>query len=538
MLLLCFYINVLFVFMKKIRLFLLGLVVAMSGTAKEVSQSEASAVAIRLMQQKDISVESVKSIMPVYNSGVKAYYVINFAPQGWALISADDMSNPLIGYSEKSEYQITRVPDNAKMWLEEYGKQVVENSKLNGIQARGWIETETIEPMAVSVGKIEPIISVYWNQGSPYNKYCPSNSSGTAVVGCVAVSMAQAMSVAQYPERPNGYCAYVSSNFGDVACNYDAEPTYNWSNILSGANGKDDVARLLWHCGVSVKMDYGIDGSGTQNSYIVNALKTYFSYPNSVTYYSRDAINSNTTWKDLILTELSEGRAICYSGADLTKGYGHAFNLDGYDGSAYFHINWGWGGYGDGWFTIDNLQDSQIGANYTAQHGMVIGIRAPSENPTDITLSNTSVSENQPTGTIVGEVTVVSEASNPSYTYKVQGKKTLFGYAKVPFEVVDGNLVTTEVISASDYADSVTGATSCSVTIIATNTVSGASVSRTFTIEIKPSAGIDDVIYNDNSPAEYYNLHGVRINNTDLTPGIYVKRQGNKFSKVLINANI
>lgn len=521
--------------MKKIGLLLFGLSVALLGMAKEVSQNEASAVAIRLMQQKDISIESVKSIMPVYNSGVKAYYVINFTPQGWALISADDMSNPLIGYSEKSEYQVTCIPENAKIWMDGYGKQVVENAKLKGAQAKGWTTTETIEPMAVSVGKIEPLISVYWNQGNPYNKYCPSNSNGRAVVGCVAVSMAQAMSVMQYPERPKGYYAYVSSNYGDVACNYDAEPAYNWSNILSGANNKDDVARLLWHCGVSVKMDYGVDGSGTQNSYIANALKTYFSYPNSVTYYSRDAVNSNSTWKDLILTELSEGRAICYNGADLTKGYGHAFNLDGYDGSAYFHINWGWGGYGDGWFTIDNLQDSQIGANYTAQHGMVIGIRAPSEAPTDITLSNKSVSENQPAGTIVGAVTVVSEAVNPSYTYKVQGKKTLFGYSKVPFDVVDGNLVTTEIITASDYADTVTGATSCVVTITATNNATNASVSRTFTIEIKPSAGIEDVIYNENnSPIEYYNIQGIKINSENLKPGIYIKRYGDKTSKVYV----
>lgn len=47
------------------------------------------------------------------------------------------------------------------------------------------------------------------------------------------------------------------------------------------------------------------------------------------------------------------------------------------------------------------------------------------------------------------------------------------------------------------------------------------------------TGGIDDVIANDeNAPVEYFNLQGVRVENPQ--PGIYVKRQGNKVSKVVI----
>jgi hypothetical protein len=113
--------------------------------------------------------------------------------------------------------------------------------------------------------------------------------------------------------------------------NYDKEPAYNWNNILSGANDRDDVARLLWHCGVAVKMNYGTDGSGTQTSYIPAALQRNFSYPNSVKFYSRKDF-SNSDWNDLILNELKAGRAVAYSGYDPKKSYGHCFNLDGYNG--------------------------------------------------------------------------------------------------------------------------------------------------------------------------------------------------------------
>lgn len=51
------------------------------------------------------------------------------------------------------------------------------------------------------------------------------------------------------------------------------------------------------------------------------------------------------------------------------------------------------------------------------------------------------------------------------------------------------------------------------------------------------SAGIADVtVDNDsNAPIEYYNINGVRVNNDNLTPGIYIRRQGSKATKVAIH---
>lgn len=48
------------------------------------------------------------------------------------------------------------------------------------------------------------------------------------------------------------------------------------------------------------------------------------------------------------------------------------------------------------------------------------------------------------------------------------------------------------------------------------------------------SAGVEDVIVEDNSnaPVEYYNLQGIRVNNP--VKGIYIKKQGTKTSKVLV----
>lgn len=439
---------------KRIILFLLCTVFAWGMTnAEKVNQGTAEMAAAKAMK-KYVSGFSgnVRSVSAVTYQGTPAYYVVNFAPQGWVLVSADDAVIPILGYSPTGHFETMNQPINIQGWLTNYADEIVRTAQQTSVgRHKDWKELDNGSVASRAAGdKVSPLIKVTWNQGSPYNKYCPSDASGRAVVGCVAVAMAQAMSVAQYPERPVGSYSYASSKYGNMYINYDKEPVYNWNDILSGANGKDDVARLLWHCGVSIDMDYNPDGSGTQTSYIPKALKRNFSYPESVTYYSRSSYTGD--WKALIVNELQAGRAVCYSGADLTKGYGHCFNLDGYDGNNMFHVNWGWGGQNDGYFPLDGLKDATMDMDYTAQQGVVVGIRPPSDKPSDIFLSSTTVKENQPVGTVVAEVTVSSEATNPVYEYSLRGSysEILHDYIKVPFTIENNQLKTTEVLKTSE----------------------------------------------------------------------------------------
>lgn len=47
--------------------------------------------------------------------------------------------------------------------------------------------------------------------------------------------------------------------------------------------------------------------------------------------------------------------------------------------------------------------------------------------------------------------------------------------------------------------------------------------------------GIEDIVTdNSNAPVEYYNLQGIRVNGNNLTPGIYVRRQGSEVVKILV----
>jgi len=195
-------------------------------------------------------------------------------------------------------------------------------------------------------------------------------------------------------------------------------------------------------------MEYSSTGSGTQTTYIPAALKTYYKYPNSVVSYSRGSYSGN--WEDLIKNELYHGRAVVYSGNDGLGNPGHAFNLDGFDGNSMYHINWGWGGANNGYYSINNVKD---GANdYTKNQQVVVGIRAPSVGPSDINISNLSVKENQPAGTVVGDITIDSEAVNPVYEFVLKGAFSIFLHDYMPsaFYVENGKLKTNTTFQLED----------------------------------------------------------------------------------------
>ena len=477
--------------MKKRNLSLLFamLLTMASAQAAEVTSAQAVAAAQQLVTERvdDFNTE-VSSVRSFDYEGHKAYYVVQFAHGGWAIISADDKSQPLIGYSDSGVYQTENQPENFLGMMEVFAQQVVRNSRLTDRQHKGWTEASrpSKAPRRAASDKIAPLIKVNWNQTGAFNYFCPedpSASNGHAVVGCVAVGMAQAMSVAQWPKRPVGSFGYTSARYGSIFVDYDKTGDYDWDAILSGANMRLDVARLLYHCGVAVRMDYGPDGSGTQTSYIASALQRNFSYPSSVQYYTRE--NYPDDWRELILNELRSGRAVAYSGHDPKKGYGHCFNLDGYDGQ-WFNVNWGWGGANNGYFSLDGLHDATMDMDYTGGQGVVVGIRPPSDKPSNILLSHTTVLAGSPAGTKVGDVIVESEAEDPVYTFKVLGEYSPVFHMNMPapFEVKNGQLVTSQDnLEVDDY----------NIEITVTNTKNKASLSRNFVIHVSATDGIQTV---------------------------------------------
>ncbi|MBQ4161435.1 MAG: thiol protease/hemagglutinin PrtT [Parabacteroides sp.] len=358
--------------MKKIVLLLMCcLGIFGSVSAANVSKSMVLQVAIKacnLVSSSDFSSKKYQ-IEPISYQGELCYYLVQFQPEGWALVSADDQVAPIIGYSDKGVFDMEQMPDANRFWLNERVEEIkaAKKSLLQGVHP-GW---NGFQLRASSYDKITPLIKVEWNQTGKYAQSCPVDTKGKrAVVGCVAVAIAQALTIPQYPVQPTGEIGYNDDDMGLIKVNFDRQAPYDWKLILSREDDSKELARFLYHCGVIVQMDYSPDGSGAHTKDIPKALKNYFSFSDSVKFYSRSSYSGE--WNEMILKELKAGRAVIYSGHDPDGNYGHAFNLDGFDGSKSFHVNWGWGGKNNGYYSLDHLHDGNFG--YRTNHQIVVGL--------------------------------------------------------------------------------------------------------------------------------------------------------------------
>lgn len=426
------------------------------------------------------------TVETVAQDGTPMYYIVRFEKGGWALISAEDTVDPLLGYSFDSQYVSEGQPAWIQSWLKDYTDQIKLARKSPALQRHfrwaGDVVTRATED------RIDPLVQVTWNQGTPYNAYCPTVSGGPggrAYVGCVAVAMGQALSVVRYPLRGTGTKSYTSP-MGMLSVNFDLEPDYNWDAILSGANNYNEVARLLYHCGVLIDMEYGADGSGAVTDNIPGYFRTYYGFPETCVCYSRDTYKGgDDAWHELLRSELKRGRCVIYAGNEGNK-VGHCFNLDGWDGFNQYHINWGWGGLNNGYFTLDNLGDDVQGS-YPDNHRAVVGVAPLSETPYDIRLSTTRVAIGSPAGTPVADVTVYSDIADAQYNFEVKGPLQFNGgYAEASYEVRDGKLYTTKLIE--DKAIHKT------VYIKAINASSGNSYEKKFDLQLYSGSGIDEVL--------------------------------------------
>lgn len=300
------------------------------------------------------------------------YYLVQFQPEGWALIAADDKVDPVLGYSPTGIFELDGMPISMQTWCNGYADKILEIKRDSSLSRHIRWNRLDLPVLKNETTRIASVIQVKWNQSGAYAQYCPVNTQGRrALVGCVAVAMAQAMSVLKYPAHPVGEIAYEDDDMGFIKVDFDKEPDYDWEKIMSGAHNKSEVARLLFHCGVAVQMNYGVNSSGAYTKSVPKALKNVFSYSDEVKFYNRDSYSGD--WKSLILEELQAGRPVIYSGYDPSGNYGHAFNLDGFDGSNSFYVNWGWGGKNNGYFSLDNLRDGNY--DYRDNHQMVIGLK-------------------------------------------------------------------------------------------------------------------------------------------------------------------
>jgi hypothetical protein len=330
-----------------------------------------------------------QNLAPSQRRDEPMFYVFSATGGGFVIVAGDDAAKPVLGYSDSGTYDENN--PHLAYWMEMLSQEIadaVENGASRDDRITAEWETlsdENERPVNSSGDYVDPLIKTKWDQSAPYNNLCPQIAGVRTVTGCVATAMAQIMKYHEYPTSRDvaipGYRTPIGINIAAV------EPaTYQWNlmtdvyTVYSGETA-DAVAKLMYDCGVSVKMDYNTafstaGGSGAFSSDVVPALTAYFDYDAGMSYHER-SYYSYSEWINLLKTELKARRPIYYSG--FSSGGGHAFVCDGYDVDNLFHFNWGWGGISDGYFEISALDPYSLGTGggsggYNHDQAIVAGI--------------------------------------------------------------------------------------------------------------------------------------------------------------------
>jgi hypothetical protein len=397
-------------------------------------------------------VPGVISVRPVSLQGAQAHLaLVRFSPKGWMLLATDDRMQPVYGFDGSSEFDESAFAQNTGL---EFLGQTIERQfrKLDERTVQTpdtrWASLPALRSTS-ALNDVSPLVPVLWNQGSGWNARCPEDPAGPGGrvwVGCVAVAMGQAMTAFRKPSSGVGSFSYYHPTYHRQSVDFNAYGTYDWSKLVDGTNTPNAViADFLYHCAVSVSMDFGTDGSGAFVSDAATALARNFRFNSTVKEVKRFA--SDTAWIDLLVKELQQGRPVIYGGDAGDGKAGHAFNIDGYNASSgFFHLNWGWSGSANGYYSINLLTPG--GNDFTQNQSAIVGMVPSVPGPKDVSLTSNTLRAGMPAGTPVGSFVVTDDYAANTYTYTLSGYLNIFDdYDPLNFTQENGVLKSTKTFT-------------------------------------------------------------------------------------------
>ena len=348
--------------------FLLVLLLALGYSplqAKRITQWQAQQQAYSFWGKQMPQKAKAKSRAATTASRSDAYYVFNNDAGGFVIIAGDDAVTPVLGYTSTGSFDAENLPDGLKDLLKSYERQIAalgDNYQANQTATRAAFTGEKL------------LKTAEWNQYAPFNKYTPNNY----VTGCVATAGAIVMKHHGYPAKGTGSHSY-TWNGKTLTANFEHD--YDWANMPAKYDGTNDaafdgVARLMADLGVAVEMQYAKNGSGAYIGDMISALQKYFGY-SKLTYLASIDDMEAEAWNAKLRGEIDANRPILYSASDASAG-GHSFIIDGYKDES-FSVNWGWGGYCNGFYQIGALNPESegrpTGDKYNMGQTAVIGLQ-------------------------------------------------------------------------------------------------------------------------------------------------------------------
>ncbi len=333
-------------------------------------------------------------------SGSILAYIFDLSPVGYIVVNADKDQIPVIAYSFNNPFSDNSVKENPLQEMiladlslrsihkDHYSKeQIDKNQRLwNALLVKSTVKADTTFEQWPAVGttSTEGWVLTKWNQSAPYNNMCPMDlgHSARSLTGCPATAMAQ---IINYHQTLNGtrindaddyYHNYGSNQFyiddDYLAYDFPSFPQLNlYLDTLEGLYftkaplTNNDLASLMFGCGVATKSVYNSTGSGTfgVNQALDGILRFGFS-----TAVLLDTSVSNPFHQ--IISNIKDSLPVFLAVVDAAWSTGHNLVIDGYNTDDYYHLNFGWGGAYDGWYYLP----SGMPYNLTVIEGVIVDI--------------------------------------------------------------------------------------------------------------------------------------------------------------------
>jgi len=346
--------------------FLLTLAFAARAWAAPLTSAEAVARARNWMQGHPVmDVAAARAIETVTafpaETPPECVYVVAFAQGGYLVLNADDRLPPAVAFSATSTVNLEDTPENAfRAMVSHYVAELPAT-----LAATPDTPFKPPSLMPKSITQYGPYTVTAWNQGYPYNLYCPpilppptpplNSNQGRIPVGCVPVAWAQMMSYHNWPEYGQGTHVYAGSSIlppGTETVDF-SEPI-NWGNMLNSYNpfnlnpqqGDEDVAALMYKLGIVANATYAVGGTAASTRMLGIRVRDHLYYE-WFTYHD----SADSDFYTAVINELAAGFPCVVSVPD------HAVVADGwlFDGTTEsYHLNYGWGGNNNNWWVGGN----------------------------------------------------------------------------------------------------------------------------------------------------------------------------------------
>lgn len=366
---------------------------------QSISIEQAKSVARNFYYQQNAEITSKANLQITSTKEEKwdnetLFYLCQVNEQGFVIVANDLRVPAVLGYSTESG-DINHPNPEFAAYLNRYKRELAyikahNIANENPEVAEEWQSlSDTNFERNTSANKttssVSPLLTCNWGQGNPYNNSTPGNSMGHAVTGCVATAMAQIMHYHKHPSMGNG-SQTESNSFGTYTVNYE-NAVYDFANMpntIASGSTNTEIPKLMYHAGISVDMDYGLSSSSASSSDVPDALATRFGYNNNGMIDESDY--SYADWKDYLKSKLDNNLPLYFRGSGPDGG--HAWVCDGYNASNYFHMNWGWSGSSNGYFSVGNLNPS----SYTFDDGNEVIVNTPVKPDLQVVFNNNSAS--------------------------------------------------------------------------------------------------------------------------------------------------